>query len=131
MSGTPFQEIYDKFQSKTNQDYTGKEGLVFEFLKTALSKSYKVIRHSIQYDSMLEVFNDVLDLDEIDYIGTVMAFEAKKRRVDELEGLEKSIGTKDFKELDYSKQLNSMQLEQKQLKSEIYELSQNFNTYSY
>jgi hypothetical protein len=80
---------------------------------------------------MLEVFNDVLDLDEIDYIGTVMAFEAKKRRVDELEGLEKSIGTKDFKELDYSKQLNSMQLEQKQLKSEIYELSQNFNTYSY
>lgn len=131
MGGTPFQSVYDNFQSKTNQDYTGKEGLVFEFLKTALSKSYKVIRHSIIYDSTLEIFNDNLDLDEIDYIGSIMVYESKKRRIDELEGLEKSIGTKDFKELDYSKELTSMQIELKQLNSEIYSLRQDFNTYNY
>ena len=135
VDGTPLQDVYDSFQSKIDDDLTGQESLIFQFFKSALARCYKVMRHSpiYTYDNTTYdgFFDDVLENDEIELIALWMKFYKYDRRRGKLNFLEKSLGTKDFKQTDYKGELDALGISMEDLKTEIKELSQTFNTYNY
>ena len=134
-SGTPLQDIYDSFQGKIDDDLTGQESLIFQFFKSALARCYQVMRHlsTYTYDKITfdGFFTDILDEDEIEIIALWMKFYKYDRRRGKLNFLEKSLGTKDFKQTDYKGELDALGVSMEDLKAEIKELSQTFNTYNY
>lgn len=143
--GTPLQDIYTRYQSKLNENLVGQESLIFEFLKSSISKSYKTVRHSLAFvlaDIPITIpptlqtydgyFNDTLDEDEIEYIAMWMINETKRRRKEKLEAQKVKLGTKDFNQLpDKVKEFNALGVSMKDLREEINELKQEFNTYNY
>lgn len=132
---TSLQEIYDSFQAKIDEDLTGKESLIFQYFKAALSKCKKTVNHSLLYsvnDLYEGNFNETLDQDEIELIALNMLKERKRKRIEYLEGLERGLGTKDFNNLpDKPRELAALREGMKNLDEEIKELKQEFNTYKY
>lgn len=146
--GTPLQDVYDRFFSKVDENLTGKESLVYNILISAISRSKKVVNHSLIFvlDETLEgeeplegeeetykgEFTDTLDDDEIEFISLRMLYEKNRRRLQYLISLQQLIGTKDFSNLpDKVKELNAIQLSQKDLQEEIDSFKNEFNTYTY
>ena len=144
--GTPLQTLYTRFQTKIDEDITGKEGLIFSLVDVAIAKSYKTCRHSLNYvlddltydeeENITNLyegnFNDVLDNDEIELLTLWMKYEWKERIVAKLDGQRKQIGTSDFNRLEGKKeQLQSVNSAMKITKDDIDELVDNFNTYKY
>jgi len=140
--GTPIQSIYDTFIQKVDEDLTGKESLIFGYLNTAISKCYKICIHSLVYvlDTPIVpatvsydgVFNDILDIDEIELISMWMLYEHRGKKESYLLSLKREISTKDFNSLPNKKQeLDGIQNSMRLLKEDIKELSQQFNTYKY
>lgn len=134
---TPLQEVYDAFFQKVDEDFTHKEDLIFGYLKTAISKCYKITKHSLEF--VLEDINtyegefiDTLDQDEVELISLYMLHAHKRRRKEYLEAQETLLGTKDFKQLpDKVRELTELRQGMKDLKEEINEFKQEFNTYKY
>jgi hypothetical protein len=136
MVGTPLQTAYDSFTSKIDDDLIDKESLVFEWLKSAISKSKKYVPHSLSYvltpDSYDGNFNDVLDDDEIELVAMNMKYEYYAKKAAYLIGLRQQIGIRDFDNLpDKKKELDSIQSSMKLLYEDIKEFRQQFNTYKY
>lgn len=140
--GTPLQDVYDRFFSKVDENLTGKESLVYNILISAISRSKKVVNHSLIFvlEEPLEgeeetykgEFTDTLDDDEIEFISLRMLYEKNRRRLQYLISLQQLIGTKDFSNLpDKVKELNAIQLSQKDLQEEIDSFKNEFNTYTY
>lgn len=140
--GTPLQDVYDRFFSKVDENLTGKESLVYNILISAISRSKKVVNHSLIFvlEESLEgeeetykgEFTDTLDDDEIEFISLRMLYEKNRRRLQYLISLQQLIGTKDFSNLpDKVKELNAIQLSQKDLQEEIDSFKNEFNTYTY
>ena len=139
---TTLQSVYDRFFSKADEDFTGKESLVYNIFISAISRSKKVVNHSLVY-TLTEVgegeeetykgeFTDTLDDDEIEFISLRMLYEKNRRRLQYLISLQQLIGTKDFSNLpDKVKELNAIQLSQKDLQEEIDSFKNEFNTYTY
>ena len=134
-TGTVLQDVYDSFESKVDDDLTGQESLIFQFLKSALSRCYKTVRHVLTYTYNAETydgnFTENLDQDEIELISLWMKFYKYDRKRSKLNFIEKSLGTKDFNQTSYKPELDALKSSMSDLKIEINELSQTFNTYSY
>lgn len=135
--GTPLQTAYDLFFAKANEDFFGRELLVFNWLNSAISKSKKYVIHNLKYilDSGSETdgsFIDTLDDDELELIAMQMQYENYNKQESYLLSLRARIGTKDFNSLPNKKQeLDGIQNSKKLLKEDIKELKQEFNTYKY
>jgi len=134
---TPFQQLYDRFFSKTDEDFTGKEGLVFALVDSAISKSYKTVRHSLEYvltdsNTYDGYFIDDLDNDEIELLSLWMLYEFNRREQQRLVKLKEFIGTKDFNKLpDKLDQLRAVEISMKTIINDINDLKDSFNTYKY
>lgn len=135
--GTPLQDVYDSFLQKINENLINKEELIFNYLKSALSKSKKTCSHSLIYELTNAYyfdgnFLDTLDQEEIELISLWMLYEHKRRRKEYIEAIEREIGTRDFNNLpDKVRELTELRQSMKDLKDEIKEFSQDFNTYKY
>lgn len=144
--GTPLQKLYTRFQTKIDEDITGKEGLIFSLVDVAISKSYKTCKHGLDYvlddpiydeeenitNSYEGGFNDTLDSDEIELLALWILYEWNRREQQRLVKLRRDIGTSDFNRLEGKKeQLQSVNSAMKITKDDIDELVDNFNTYKY
>jgi hypothetical protein len=142
MSGTPLQEVYTIFISKVDEDLTGKESLIFNYLQSAKSKAYKYTSHSldfilsdpispatISYDGY---FNNILNQDEIELIALYMLYEHLSRQEKYWVSLRELISTKDFNSMpDKKRILDGIQNSKKILKEEIDDFKQQFFDYKY
>ncbi len=130
--GTSLQDVYDRFFSKMDEDFTGKEGNVYDFLLSAKARCYRNTRHSLDFilttpEDYEGNFEDTLDDDEIEY----MAYEMKRARYGKQQAYfltkKSQIGTKDFNRLeDDRKQLDYVTATLKELDIEIRDFLQNF-----
>lgn len=144
--GTPLQTLYTRFQTKIDEDITGKEGLIFSLVDVAIAKSYKTCRHSLNYvlddltydeeENITNLyegnFDNFLDNDEIELLALWMKYEWKERIVAKLDGQRKQIGTSDFNRLEGKKDemIAAIKSSEKALE-EVKSLMQDFNTYKY
>lgn len=137
--GTPLKDVYDRFISKLDEDLTGKESLIFQYLISAKSKIYKTTKHSLVYvldtifpESYNGNFVEILDDDEIELMAMQMKYEHYYRKEAYLLAQKRELGTKDFEKLPNKKQeLDGIQNSLKLLKVDIEDLKQEFNTYKY
>lgn len=140
--GTPLQQIYDRFFSKVDEDFTSKEGQVFALLDSAISKSYKTVRHSLNYtldkptppktESYSGEFDDTLDSDEIELLALWMKYGWNDKKLQRLLGKKRSIGTKDFNRLeDLKAELVVVEYALERTLLDINSLKNEFNTYVY
>jgi hypothetical protein len=131
--GTPLSEVYDAFFIKSGQDYTLKKDIVFQFFKTGLSKSCKIVLHVLTYtvdENYDGVFTNVLEQDEIELIALNMLKEEKRRKLSELDYLKSRMGTKDFNKLPEKKEDYKIVSQSiKDLKEEIKDFEQTFKSY--
>jgi len=139
---TTLQTVYNLFLSKSDEDFTGKESLIFQWLNSAISKCKKYVRNSLDYTLDTPIapvivsydgsFINILDDDEIELIATQMLYENYNKKESYLVSLKTRIGTKDFNSLPSKKQeLDGIQNSKNLLKEDIKELQQEFNTYKY
>ena len=140
--GTPLQSLYDRFQTKVNEDLTGKESLIFALVDVAISKSYKTATHSLTYVvdppippatvSYSGFFDEDLDLDEIELLALWMVYEWDRREQQRLVKQRRDIGTTDFNRLEGKKeQLQVVETAMKTTLSDIRDLVDSMNTYIY
>lgn len=144
--GTPLDTLYKRFQTKVDEDLTNKEGLIFALVDVAISKSYKTCRHSLdytldepEYDEENNItneyegsFNDTLDNDEIELLTLWMLYEWNRRKKEYLKAQKDDIGTKDFNKLpDKVAKFKAISADMKEIKAEIDDLKNEFNTYKY
>lgn len=133
--GTPLQTVYDRFFSIMDEDFTGQEGNVYNYLLSAQSRCFKNVEEdltitlsdTIQYDG---TFADDLEFDTIEYL----AHEMKRARYHKKQAYyltkKAEIGTKDFNRLeDDKKALISVNKTIEQIDVEIRDLRQNFYYY--
>lgn len=140
--GTPLNVLYKRFQTKVDEDLTNKESLIFSLVDVAISKSYKTCIHSLKYvldEVMLpdiETYNgnfiEELDSDEIELLALWLLYEWNRRKQQRLLALRRDIGTTDFNRLDdKSKELREISAIMKDIRQEIEDLKNDFNTYKY
>lgn len=144
--GTPLEILYKRFQTKVDEDLTGKESLIFALVDVAISKSYKTCIHSLDYvldDPIYDEgnyqinqyegsFNETLFNDEIELLALWMLYEWNRREQQKLVKQRQSIGTSDFNRLEGKKdQLIAVNNAMKVTKEDINELKNEFNTYKY
>lgn len=131
--GTPLQDVYDAFFVKSIKDYTDKESLVFQFFKTAISKSYKTIPTDLTYTADIDYsgnFVEILNQDDIELIALNMLLEEKIRDVSRLENNKQHIGTKDFNRLpDKASEYKIQNQSMKDLEDKIFKFRQEFYSY--
>ncbi len=136
MPGTDLQVLYDRFQSKLEEDLFGKEGRIFNLMNSAIAKSHKYVSRSLDYQLTDEVnyegyFIEELD-DEIELIALWMLYEWNRVRQQKLLGKKRDIGTRDFNKLgNLSDELKSINFTMGQIMNEINALKNDFNTYKY
>ena len=139
---TTLQTVYNLFLSKSDEDFTGKESLIFQWLNSAISKCKKYVRNSLDYTLDTPIvpaivsydgsFVNTLEDDEIELIAMQMQYENYNKKESYLVSLKTRIGTKDFNSLPSKKQeLDGIQNSKNLLKEDIKELQQEFNTYKY
>lgn len=134
---TPLQTVYDAFIQKVDEDLDSKEEIIYNYLKSAIAKSYKTCSNSLDYTLTPETlfdgnFTADLELDEIELISLWMLYEHKRRRREYLEALKREIGTRDFNALpDKVRELTEIRLSMKDLKEEIKDFINEFNSYTY
>ncbi len=137
MIGTDLQVLYDRFFSKIDEDLTGKEGQVFNLISSAIAKSYKTVRHSLEYtltdsEEYEGCFTDNLDDDEIELLALWMLYEWNRKRQQKLIGQKKQIGTKDFNRLEnVPDKLRVINYTMAQIMNDINALKNEFYTYKY
>ena len=140
--GTPLQSLYDRFQTKVDENLTGKESLIFALVDVAISKSYKAATHGLNYVitpptppatiSYNGSFDEDLDLDEIELLALWMVYEWDRREQQRLVKLKRDIGTSDFNRLENKKdQLQVVETTMKTTLSDIEKLIDSMNTYIY
>lgn len=140
--GTPLNVLYKRFQTKVDEDLTNKESLIFSLVDVAISKSYKTCIHSLKYvlDEVMppdiETYNgnfiEELDSDEIELLALWLLYEWNRRKQQRLLALRRDIGTTDFNRLDdKSKELREISAIMKDIRQEIEDLKNDFNTYKY
>lgn len=134
---TDLQILYDRFFSKTDEDFTGKEGQVFVLVDSAISKSYKNTVHNLNYTLInLEeyegYFDEDLDKDEIELLALWMVYEWNRKKQQKLISQRRLIGTKDFNRLGNLKdELKSINETMELTLNDIKDLKNEFNTYKY
>ena len=134
---TQLQEVYDSFFSKTDEDFLGKELQIFSWMNSAISKSKRYLKSTLDYTLDTNSVTDgnftiTLDNDEIELIAMQMQYECYSKKNAYLTALRREVGTKDFNVLPNKKQeLDGMQNSMRLLKEDIRELRQEFNTYKY
>jgi len=139
--GTPLQTLYTRFQTKLDEDLTGKESLIFALVDVAISKSDKNCTHDLTYaltDPEAEEqtydgsFDEILNNDEIELLALWMKYEWKNRKVSKLENQKQEIGTSDFNRLENKANLlKELRLGVKDTLDEINSLKNDMNTYQY
>lgn len=135
--GTNLQVLYDRFQSKVDEDMYGKESLIFALVDSAISKSYKDVHHSLKYtltDAPVYEgeFNEVLDGDEIELLALWMKYEWDGREQQKLLKLRDDIGTSDFNRLpNKMEKVKTITATMKAIREEINDLKDSMNTYKY
>lgn len=140
--GTPLNVLYKRFQTKVDEDLINKESLIFSLVDVAISKSYKTCIHSLKYvlDEVMppdiETYNgnfiEELDSDEIELLALWLLYEWNRRKQQRLLALRRDIGTTDFNRLDdKSKELREISAIMKDIRREIEDLKNDFNTYKY
>jgi len=139
---TTLQTVYNLFLSKSDEDFTGKESLIFQWLNSAISKCKKYVRNSLDYTLDTPIvpaivsydgsFVNILDDDEIELIATQMQYENYNKKNAYICSLRQQLGTKDFNSLpDKKRELDGIQNSMRLLKEDIKEQRQEFNTYKY
>lgn len=136
---TDLQVVYDAFLSKIDEDMDGKESLIFETLKTAISQCYKTVRHLLTYTLTTDYesetdgsFTDTLDEDEIQLIAYAMKYVHMDRKLAGLLVLRRDVGTREFDRLpDKKREVDGLKESQKELYGFIKGLKDDFNTYIY
>ncbi len=132
---TDLQLLYDRFQTKVDEDLTDKESLIFSLVDVAIAKSYKNTKHKLDYvltdpEEYEGYFIDDLSKDEIELLALWMLYEWNRREQQKLRGQRADIGTSDFNRLPNKKeQLQSVTLIMKDIKEEIDDLKNDMNTY--
>lgn len=137
MGNTDLQVLYDRFQSKVDEDLFGKEGRIFALVDSAIAKSHKYVKRSLNYqltdaDNYEGYFEEELDTDEIELLALWMLYEWNRKRQQKLLGQKRRIGTRDFNKLDdLSGELKSISFAMSQIMNEIDALKNEFHTYRY
>lgn len=137
MEGTNLQDLYDRFFSKTDEDFSFKAAQIFALVDSAIAKSYKNVNHSLDYeltdtDDFEGHFIEELDSDEIELLALWMLYEWNRKRQQKLRAQKTMIGTKDFNRLeDRPRELREVTLVMKDIMEEINALKNEFNTYKY
>lgn len=135
--GTPLQKVYDRFFSKTDEDFTFKEGQIFTLVDSAIAKSYKTVIHKLDYvlddtESYDGNFIEDLDSDEIELLSLWMVYEWNRKKQQRLISMRKRIGTKDFNRLDdMPNELKAINATMQIILDDINSLKSEFNTYKY
>lgn len=139
--GTSLQNVYDWFFLKVpDENFSGKEEIVFALLQIAIGYSYKTVPESLDFvldesnegDEMSFDGNFVesLGYDTVQLLSLVMAKEFYRRTVSKLASLKQHVGTQAFNKLpDSVKQLNEARTRLSDLESEIYSFRQEFYKY--
>ena len=132
--GTPLSEVYDAFFIKSGLDYFSKENQVFQFFKTGVGKSKKIVLIDLSYtvdENFDGEFTNILEQDVIELIALNMLLEEKRQKKSILDYAKKHVGTKDFNrvpnKLDEYKILSRSMDD---LINEIKDLEQTFKSYS-
>ena len=134
---TDLQILYDRFFSKTDEYFTGKEGQVFVLVDSAISKSYKNTVHNLNYtlinpEEYEGYFDEDLDKDEIELLALWMVYEWNRKKQQKLISQRRLIGTKDFNRLGNLKdELKSINETMELTLNDIKDLKNEFNTYKY
>jgi hypothetical protein len=137
LNGTPLQDVYDFFMPKVNEDLTGKESLIFQYFKTAISKCYKFVKHDLTYtitdkDTFDGYFVQILDQDEVELIAMTMRYESLGNEEAYWISLRDLVSTNDFNSLpDKKRNLDGIQNSKRLLKEEIDDFKQQFSDYQY
>lgn len=137
MAGTDLQVLYDRFFSKIDEDLTGREEQVFNLVGSAIAKSYKTVRHSLEYtltdpEEYEGCFADNLDDDEVELLALWMLYEWNRKRQQKLIGQKNQIGTKDFNRLENAPdKLRVINYTMAQIMNDINALKNEFYTYKY
>ena len=111
--GTPLQSLYERFQTKVDEDLANKESIIFALVDVAISRAYKTCNHSLdyvldspEYDDNENItneysgsFSDILDNDEIELIALWMLYEWNRREHQYLVKQRRDVGTSDFNRL--------------------------------
>jgi len=135
--GTPLQEIYDSFFIKvSDEDFTLKKSIVFQFFKTALAYSYKNTKHSLTYiltdeEEFIGSMDEILNSDEIELISLYMKKAYIEYLLKPLTRLKNRLGTKDFNKLpDKADEYKTYSIMKKDLNQEIEDFKQQFYSYT-
>lgn len=134
---TPLQTVYDLFQSKVDDDFTGKDLLIFQWFNSAIPKCKKYTSVTLDYTLNLGsqtdgFFNNILLDDDVELLALQMKYEYYDKKNAYLIGLQRELGTKDFNSLpDKKRELDGLQNSMKLLKEDIRELRQEMNSYNY
>jgi hypothetical protein len=144
--GTPLNDLYKRFQTKIDEDVTGKENLIFSMVDSAIARSSKTTRHVLTYvldepifdnqgsqTNLYEgSFDNILDNDEIELLALWMIYLWKERKKSYVEAQREKLGTSDFNRLEGKKdQLTVLIISAKEALEEVKAYMQDFNTYSY
>lgn len=144
--GTPLNDLYKRFQTKIDEDVTGKENLIFSIVDSAIARSSKTTRHGLTYildepifdnegnqTNLYEgSFDNNLDNDEIELLALWMKYLWKERKKSYVECQREKLGTSDFNRLEGKKEQLTVLIESaKEALSEVKAFMQDFNTYSY
>lgn len=138
---TTLQEVYTLFLSKIDEDLTGQESQIFAWLKSSIAKSKKYTSDTLDYildvptppatESYDGSFTTTLLNDTIDLLAMQMQYERYNKKLSYYTTLSKSIGTKEFNQLEYKKELDGVRGSMALLKIDIGEMRQSFNDYKY
>jgi hypothetical protein len=134
--GTALQDVYDAFFQKVpDVDFTGKESLVYQFLKTSIGYCYKTVPESLKYTLSIPAFyegnfDDELFFDTVELLSLGMARECYLRDLNKLSKTKQHIGTQAFNKLpDLIKQYNIASDNYKNLDDKFESFRQEFYSY--
>lgn len=138
---TTLQEVYTLFLSKIDEDLTGQESQIFAWFKSSIAKSKKYTSDVLDYtlttptppatESYDGNFTTTLSDDTIELLAMQMQYERYNKDLSYYTNLKKSIGTKEFNQLEYKKELDGVNSSMILLKKDIKDFRDQFNDYKY
>lgn len=113
---TDFQEAYDAFFSKGNSDFSSMKGLVFQWMKSSITKVRRDVSTSLEYTITDAVefdgyFNNTLSDTIIEYMSLWMVYYKNKYFLQYITERAERIGTKEF----YRLETNKSEMESKKI----------------
>lgn len=140
--GTNLQEVYDRLQSKLDEDLNGQEARIFNVLISAIARLNRDIASNLDYvldapeypgDEVYSgSFVNSITNEEIELLALGMYYEWNRIRQQKLLGQKTKIGTKDFNRIEDAKhKLSEIRRTLEQIDEDIEAFKNSMYTYKY